>query len=61
MEEHWRFMLRSLSFIHFAQPGLLLSLWTSSPACGFQDFPVLADPASEHTAGLCAPSDFRQQ
>ena len=29
--------------------------------CGFGDFPVRLDPASVRTAGLFAPSDFRQQ
>ena len=51
MDDHWRLRLRSLTCIHFAQPDSLLSSWMLSPACGLQDFPVLVDPASEHTAG----------
>ena len=43
---------RSLACVHFAQPDPLLSSWmSSSPAYTLQDFPVLADLASEHTAG----------
>ena len=43
-------MLWSPTFVHFAQPDLLLTLWMSSPACGYRDFPVLLDPASVLTA-----------
>ena len=50
--DHWCFRLRSLAYFHFAQPDPLLSSWmSSSPAYTLQDFPVLADLASEHTAG----------
>ena len=52
LDDHWCFRLRSLAYIHFAQPDPLLSSWmSSSPAYILQDFPVLADLASEHTAG----------
>ena len=52
LDDHWCFRLRSLACVHFAQPDPLLSSWmSSSPAYTLQDFPVLADLASEHTAG----------
>src|SRR5260370_32429289 len=54
-------MLRSLTSVHVAQPDLLLTLWMSSPACGYRDFPVLLDPASVLTAERFTYSGFRQQ
>jgi hypothetical protein len=47
MDDHWCFRLRSLAHIHFAQLDPLLLSWVSSPFACFQDFPVLANLASE--------------
>ena len=61
MDDHWCFRLRSLAPIHFAQLDPLLSSWMSSPSDCFQDFPVLANLASEQANGTFAHSDSRQQ
>jgi hypothetical protein len=61
MDDHWCFRLRSLAHFHFAQLDLLLSSWMLSPSDCFQDFPVLANLASERSGGLFAHSDSRQQ
>src|SRR5208282_2031306 len=52
VDDHWCFRLRFLACLHFAQPDPLLSSWmSSSPAYTLQDFPVLADLASERPTG----------
>src|SRR4051812_16799479 len=61
MDDHWCFRLQSLAHLHFAQLDLLLSSWMSSPSCFFQDFPVLANLASEQANGAFVYSDSRQQ
>jgi hypothetical protein len=59
MDDHWCFRLLSLAHLHFAQLDLLLSSWMLSPSYYSQDFPVLANLASEQADGLFAHSDSR--
>jgi hypothetical protein len=61
MDLHWCFRLRSLAHIHFAQLDPLRSSWMSSPSYCFQDFPVLANLASEQANGTFVNSASRQQ
>src|SRR6478672_8112846 len=61
MDDHWCFRLRSLTHIHFAQLDPLLPSWRSSPFSCFQDFPVLANLASEQASGAFVYSDSGQQ
>ena len=60
MDDHWCFRLRTW-LLSTPQPNPLLALWFLSPVCGFQDFPVLADLASEYATGPFAHSDSRHQ
>lgn len=59
MDDHWCFRLRPLAHLHFAQLDPLLTSWMLSPSYGLQDFPVLANLASERADGLFAHSNSR--
>jgi hypothetical protein len=59
MDDHWCFKLWPLAHLHFAQLDLRLSSWMWSPSYGSQDFPVLANLASEQADGLFDHSDSR--
>jgi hypothetical protein len=60
MDDHWCLKRRTLISLHSALPNPGLALWVLLPVCGIQDFPVLADLASEYATGLSAHSDSRQ-
>ena len=61
MDDHWRRRLRALASFHFAKLDPLLWSWLSSPSDYFQDFPVLANLASELVSGTFVYSVSRQQ
>ena len=59
MDDHWCSRLRSLAHLHFARLDPPLSSWMSTPFYCVQDFPVLANLASEQVNGTFVYSDSR--